>query len=77
MVTIRLYEARHLHWLHIQPTYVGMMKPRNSKPEPDRKYETKQRKCLKGREPFLSEWPGERICTNCKSMAFWRDTQAA
>ena len=56
-----------------------MTKPCHSKlkPEPEHTYEAKQRKCLKCREPFLSEWAGERICKKCKSSDFWRDTWAA
>ncbi len=50
---------------------------KNSKPEPDRKYDTKERKCLKCREEFLSSWPGERICRTCKSSSAWREGIAA
>ena len=34
--------------------------------------ERKTRMCLVGKVPFLSEWPGERICRNCKSRSNWR-----
>ena len=34
---------------------------------------TKTRCCLKCREPFKSEWSGERICQRCKSSDSWRD----
>jgi hypothetical protein len=50
---------------------------KNSKPEPDRTYEPKERKCLKCREEFLSAWPGERICRTCKSSSAWREGIAA
>ncbi len=50
---------------------------KNSKPEPDRTYEPKERKCLKCREEFLSSWPGERICRTCKSSSAWREGIAA
>lgn len=32
----------------------------------------KQRKCLTCREPFESEWTGNRICKRCKASAAWR-----
>jgi len=50
---------------------------KNSKPEPDRQYETKTRKCLRCREEFSSSWPGERICRTCKSSSAWREGIAA
>jgi hypothetical protein len=50
---------------------------KNSKPEPDRQYETKARKCLRCREEFASSWPGERICRTCKSSSAWREGIAA
>ncbi len=50
---------------------------KNSKPEPDRKYDAKERRCLKCREEFLSSWPGERICRTCKSSSAWREGIAA
>ena len=50
---------------------------KNSKPEPDKKYEPKTRKCLRCREEFLSSWPGERICRTCKSSSAWREGIAA
>ena len=50
---------------------------KNSKPEPDRQYETKTRKCLRCREEFMSSWPGERICRTCKSSSAWREGIAA
>ncbi len=44
-----------------------------SKPEPERVHVAKTRKCLKCREPFESEWSGERVCKHCKSLDSWRD----
>ena len=38
-------------------------------PEP----EIKERKCLKCREVFPSQWAGERICKRCKSSGSWRN----
>ncbi len=43
-----------------------------SKPRPERVYVTKTRQCLKCREPFKSEWSGERVCKHCKSLDSWR-----
>ena len=40
---------------------------KNKKPRSDRQYETKTRKCLMCRNEFNSSWPGERICSNCKT----------
>ena len=45
---------------------------KNSKPEPDRVYEPKQRTCLMCRDGFKSTWPGERVCQKCKSTNLWR-----
>ena len=50
---------------------------KNSKPEPDRQYESKARKCLRCRDEFTSAWPGERICRTCKSSSAWREGIAA
>ena len=50
---------------------------KNSKPESDRHYEAKRRKCLMCEEAFLSEWPGERVCRSCKSTSAWREGMAA
>ena len=33
----------------------------------------KSRLCLKCREPFKSEWSGERVCKHCKSLNSWRE----
>jgi hypothetical protein len=49
----------------------------HSKPQPERTYEKKCRQCLMCREPFISEWPGERVCRKCKSTNAWREGQAA
>ncbi len=35
--------------------------------------ETKSRLCLKCRKPFVSTWPGERVCRSCKSQTNWRE----
>ncbi|MBJ26903.1 MAG: hypothetical protein CL567_04505 [Alphaproteobacteria bacterium] len=35
--------------------------------------EIKERKCLKCREVFPSQWAGERICKRCKSSGSWRN----
>ena len=39
-----------------------MIAPRHSKPkpEPEREYESKQRRCLMCRKLFMSDWMGER-----------------
>ncbi len=42
------------------------------KPKPLRKYEPKRRNCLLCHEPFMSDWPGQRICPRCKSLVEWR-----
>ncbi len=47
------------------------------KPQPERSYESKTRLCLKCREPFVSTWPGERVCRICKSRANWREGKIA
>ncbi len=43
------------------------------KPEPERSYEAKPRLCLKCRKPFVSTWPGNRVCQRCKSEPNWRE----
>ena len=50
---------------------------RNSKPKPDRVYEPKKRSCLKCQTQFMSSWPGERICPQCKTTSEWRDSSLA
>ncbi len=42
------------------------------KPTPERKHEPKRRKCLRCHAPFMSAWPGERICGKCKATNAWR-----
>jgi len=49
----------------------------HKKPESDKIYVRKQRKCLRCQEAFTSAWPGERVCTPCKSSSEWRDGIAA
>ena len=41
----------------------------HKKPESDKIYVRKQRKCLRCQEAFTSSWPGERVCTPCKSSS--------
>ncbi|WP_420723598.1 MULTISPECIES: hypothetical protein [unclassified Hwanghaeella] len=50
---------------------------KNKKPESDRKYETKTRKCLMCRSDFKSAWPGERVCSNCKQTSAWNEPSIA
>ncbi|MFK7866539.1 MAG: hypothetical protein AB8B77_03770 [Alphaproteobacteria bacterium] len=50
---------------------------KNKKPESDRKYESKARKCLMCRNEFSSSWPGERVCSNCKQTSAWNDSSLA
>ena len=49
----------------------------HKKPESDKIYVRKQRKCLRCQETFTSAWPGERVCTPCKSSSEWSDGIAA
>ncbi|HEX6093042.1 MAG TPA: hypothetical protein VFZ07_06790 [Dongiaceae bacterium] len=49
----------------------------HKKPESDKKYEPKRRKCLRCQESFTSAWPGERVCSPCKQTSDWRDGIAA
>ena len=44
-------------------------KTSEAKQETDRE----TRPCLLCREPFPSEWAGERVCPRCKSTAAWRN----
>jgi hypothetical protein len=46
------------------------------KPEPLRTYEAKARRCLMCRESFTSAWPGERVCSTCKTTGMWREGSA-
>ncbi len=50
---------------------------KNRKPKPERVYEAKTRLCLMCRNSFVSEWPGERVCRDCKSRAKWREATTA
>jgi len=50
---------------------------KNKKPESDRKYEAKTRKCLMCRTEFKSSWPGERVCSNCKQTSAWNEPSIA
>jgi len=50
---------------------------KNKKPQSDRNYETKVRKCLMCRGEFKSSWPGERVCSNCKQTSAWNDSSLA
>ncbi len=44
-----------------------------SKRKSERTDTVKTRSCLKCREPFESEWSGERVCKHCKSLNSWRE----
>ncbi len=50
---------------------------KNKKPEPDKEYVSKSRKCLMCRKDFTSSWAGERICKDCKQTAAWNDSSLA
>jgi hypothetical protein len=50
---------------------------KNKKPESDRQYEQKSRKCLMCQGDFKSAWPGERVCSNCKQTSAWNDSSLA
>jgi len=45
----------------------------NKKPQSDRVHEKKRRNCLMCQTPFMSNWPGERVCGNCKQSSAWRE----
>ena len=34
----------------------------------------KKRECLSCHEKFMSDWPGERVCFDCKDTPAWRDS---
>ena len=57
--------------------FSSMSDESHKKPESDKIYVRKQRKCLRCQEAFTSAWPGERVCTPCKSSSEWRDGIAA
>ena len=46
------------------------------KPVPWRMERKKVLACLKCREPFESEWSGERVCLKCKTLRVWREGAA-
>ncbi len=48
------------------------MENKSKRPEPERVYEVKDRKCLKCQQVFKSSWPGERVCKKCKLRMRWR-----
>lgn len=48
-----------------------MPKESVSKPEPERRHEAKQRRCLMCSDAFESAWPGERVCGLCKRTDVW------
>ena len=50
-----------------------MPPPAVAKPEPLHSYEAKPRLCLKCLKPFVSTWPGNRVCQRCKSQSNWRE----
>jgi hypothetical protein len=56
----------------IRELTVSKSKENNQKPQPDRVYEVKVRKCLMCRDSFESAWPGERVCSKCKQTNLWR-----
>ncbi len=43
------------------------------KPAQWRIHRKKVRTCLNCREPFDSEWSGERVCKTCKTRIAWRE----
>ncbi len=45
----------------------------HKKPSTERIGVARIRLCLKCREPFESEWSGERVCKHCKSLNSWRE----
>ncbi len=42
------------------------------KPKSDREHIRKRRICLMCCKLFISAWPGERICPDCKQSGIWR-----
>lgn len=44
----------------------------HAKPESDRQYEAKMRRCLVHGGPFKSSWPGERVCKRCRGSERYR-----
>ena len=47
-----------------------------ARPASERVYVAKDRKCLKCGIKFESEWPGNRVCVQCKSHADWKSGSA-
>ena len=43
------------------------------KPESDHAPIGKHRRCLMCSKLFMSAWPGQRICPNCKESRTWHD----
>ena len=43
------------------------------KPKSDREHTQQRRRCLMCWKLFMSTWPGQRICTDCKESRTWRD----
>ena len=66
---VRLAKAEVRDTLYLMAHY--------SKPTPERTYVSKTRNCLKRREPFESDWAGERICRRCKGTHGWREGVAS
>ena len=58
-----------------KPLSISMfaLRPSKLKPQPERQHESEQRRCLKCRKMFMSDWLGERICSRCKITDDWRD----
>jgi len=54
-------------WLSIN----GIYDQRQDHRKPTAKADFEQRRCLKCREFFTSDWRGNRICTACKSQDSW------
>jgi hypothetical protein len=44
-----------------------------SKPEAIRTYERKVRHCLSCRREFTSDWPGNRVCGDCRRTVTWQE----
>ncbi len=64
--TDKLSSVDHMLWSEMMPT-------RMRGPQRNDGYEAKTRLCLKCRKPFVSSWPGERVCQRCKSQSNWRE----
>ena len=59
------------------PYIFFMKKHRHSKPAPTPvPGARKARRCLMCRNPFESEWVGERVCRRCKDTSAWREGDA-